>query len=219
MIVRDCSALPDVGGSSEAEGKRTVPVPNRVLDTLEDGRVVYRRSPWAVPVLLKQSEFESVERALARRLAIGAFLALIVLVPLPLYHNHVISQSAALSVVLGVIALAFLAEHFFGGVAKAILKNAPAAPNYPDQDTVSKFQVLRSLPAMMIEILDDRGIRAGLFLASVTFVSAMYSLVKKILGAPLRSDLNAFVLITLAVLSGLCLRFFLRERRRRKVRS
>lgn len=196
-----------------------MPLPNRVLEKLEDGRVVYRASLWTVPVLLSQSDYVSVERALARRLASGIFLGLIVLAPLPLYHNHVISLSAALSVVLGVIGLAFLAEYILGGAAKAILKNAPAAPNYPDQDTVSKFEVLRSLPGMMIEILDDRGIRAGLFLATITLLSAVYSLVKKMFGAPPRPDFNAFLLITMAIVSGLWLRSLLREKRRRKVRS
>lgn len=193
--------------------------PNRVLETLEDGRLVYRHSLWAVPVLLSQSDYVSVERALARRWASGIFLALVVLAPFPLYHNHIISLSAALSVVLGVVALAFLAEYFLGRAAKAILKNAPVAPNYSEQGTVSKFEVLRSLPRMMIQILDDRGIRAGLFLATVTFISAIYSLVKQVFDAPVRSDLNPLVLITLAILSGLWLRSLLRERKRRKAKS
>lgn len=160
-----------------------MPLPNRVLEKLDDGRVVYRASLWTVPVLLSQSDYATVEGSLGRRLASGIFLGLIVLAPIQLYRSHIVSFASALFLVLGVVSLAFWAEYFFGSAAKAILKNAPVAPNYPDERSVSKVDALRSLPGMMIDVLDDRGIRAGLFLAGITLLSSAYGLGKTILGA------------------------------------
>lgn len=194
-----------------------MPLPNRVLEKLDDGRVVYRPSFWTAPVLLSQSDYATVEGSLGRRLASGMLLGLVVFVPYLLYRNHIISSATALFLVLGVVSLAFTAEYFLGRGAKAILKNAPVAPNYADQKSVSKLDVLRSLPGLMIEVLDDKGIRAGLFLAGTTLLSSVYGLVRTILGAPLSPDLSVFLLILMAILSGLGFRSLARERKRRKI--
>lgn len=204
----------------QPHGPRTIVTPvNRVLARLEDGRVVYRPTLWAVPVLLSPSEHANVERSHVQRLLVGIFLALIVFALFPLYRHRVISLAAAVSVALCVLCLSFLVDHFLGRGAKSILKNAPPAPHSSVEVTPSKFEILRSLPTMMIRVLDDKGIRAGLFLAGSTLFSAIFILVKKMLGAPVPSQFNPFVLVIMPIVSGFWLRSLLREKKRRKAQS
>lgn len=192
-----------------------MPSQNRVLRRLDDGRVVFRLHPFAIPVLLSETDHQAVEALILRRFLCVVFLGLLLFALLVLYFQQVIPLVIALASGAFIMGVSVVVEAACGRPLRVLLNAAPIAEAEMPEHRPSIVEILGSRPRHVLRVLDDKALRSGIILFGCVFPSCGFVLVMRILGIRPYPETNPAILMLLLILSGVGLWFLIQERRRR----